>query len=54
MKLEKEIKTTPQQKLNFMGADKQFGSLVQLINTSKPNKWARLKYEFIRLAYLAH
>lgn len=27
-----------------MGADKQFESLVQLINTSKPIKWVCSKY----------
>jgi len=37
-----------------MGADEQFESLAQLINTSKPNEWACLKYKFIRLAYLAY
>ncbi len=39
-----------------MGADKQFESLVQLRNTSKPIKIGLLKNinNFTRLAYLVH
>jgi len=33
-----ELSTTRQQKLNFMGADEQIESLVQLINSNKPIK----------------
>jgi hypothetical protein len=36
-----------------MGGEMQIESLSQLINTSKPIKWACIKYEFNRLAYLA-
>jgi len=35
-----------------MGGDAQIESLVQLRNTSKPNKWVCLKYKFNRLVYL--
>jgi len=51
----KEIKNVLQQKLNFMGDDAQFESLVQLINISKPLRIGLLKNinKFMRLAYLA-
>ena len=41
--LENKKTTKCQQKLNFMGAEKQFESLVQLRNTSKPIKIGLLK-----------
>ena len=35
-----------------MGGDEQVERLVQLRNTSKPIKWACIKYKFNRLAFV--